>query len=119
MSGVSLLSRGLCAAVIGLFALTAIASAETISCRSFAEAAADEWADGQIYPVGPADVGTADQVTVISYGKKYMVPRHPKNKGVVFPTELGNLAKQRGDVYTEELARCQYRNKLNITITTK
>jgi hypothetical protein len=119
MSGVSILRRGLCAAAFGIIAFTNMAAAESISCRSFAEAAADEWANGRIYPVGPADVGTADQVTIISYGKKYVVPRRTKNAGVLFPVELGNLAKQRNDVYTEELARCQYRGKLKITIYTK
>jgi hypothetical protein len=119
MSGVSFFKRGVIATAFGLVTFTSIASAETISCRSFAEAAADEWANGRIYPVGPADVGTADQVTIISYGRKYVVPRHTKNSGVVFPVELGNLATQRNEVYTEELARCQYHNKLNITIYTK
>jgi hypothetical protein len=119
MSGVSILKRSIIAAAFGLIAFTNIASAEVISCRSFAEAAANEWANGRIYPVGPADVGTADQVTIISYGKKYVVPRRTNNAGVNFPVQLGNLAKQRNEVYTEELARCQYRSKLNITIYTK
>lgn len=120
MSGVSILKRGVVATAFGLLAFANTASsAEIISCRSFAEAAADEWANGRIYPVGPAEVGTADQVTIISYGKKYVVPRHIKNNGVVFPTELGNLATQRNEVYTEELARCQYRNKLSITVYTE
>jgi hypothetical protein len=118
MSGVSIFARGLVAAAFGLIAFTNIAAAETISCRSFAEAAADEWANGRIYPVGPADQPAANQVKIIAYGKSYVVPRNQK-KGVVFPVELGNLAKQRNEVYEEEMARCRYPNKLKITVTTE
>ncbi len=117
MSRVSILRRGVIATAFGVFAFANGAlAAEILSCRSVAEAAADEWANGRIYPVDAAEVGTSDQVTVIAYGKKYVVPRHIKNNGIVFPTELGNLATNRNEVYTEELARCQYRNKLAITI---
>jgi hypothetical protein len=99
--------RKLAFASLGLVLMSTVAAAgEIISCRSQADAAADEWADGRIYPVGPADEAGPDQVTVISYGKKYVVPRHHSGTVRVVSQGLGGLAAERNQVYVEELNRC-------------
>ena len=111
--------RVLVAAAFSLFAFTNLASAkEIISCRSQAEAAANEWADGRIYPAEPADVANPGQIVVISYGEKYIVPRPPTDQVRVITQGLGGLASDRNHVYEEELARClePYRTTINIFI---
>jgi hypothetical protein len=120
MGHVSFCSRLGVAAALSLFAFTNLASAaELISCRSQAEAAADEWADGRIYPVGPAEMAGHDQVLVISYGRKYVVPRH-LNSGLRIVTQgLGGLAGERNAVYQEELTRCLQPRRTIINIYTE
>jgi hypothetical protein len=107
MGDLSHLGRSVAVAAFGLFLMSSFAAAgETISCRSQADAAADEWADGRIYPIGPAETAGPDQVTVISYGKKYVVPRHQSGTVRVISQGLGGLAAERNQVYVEELNRC-------------
>jgi hypothetical protein len=101
---------------IGFLALAGIANAEIMSCRSFAEAAANEWATGSIRPMAPAEMASPGEVTIISYGKKFAVPRRAQGSQAIITGGLGNLAKQRTEVYYEELSRCQYRNRLSVRI---
>ena len=119
MKHVVRLNARLSVACLCLLAFTSFAKAEVMSCRSFAEAAANQWANGSIRPLGAADMGGHDEVTVISYGKKFAVPRRTQNDGNVILGGLGSLAQQRTEVYYEELARCQYRNQLSVHIYTK
>lgn len=107
MSGFFFNARVLAVAAASLFAFSNLASAgETISCRSQAEAAANEWAGDRIHPVGPAFLAGPDEILVISYGEKYVVPRSPTNVVSVVKQGLGELASQRNRVYREELVRC-------------
>ncbi len=107
-------------AAFGFCTAVNFASAEDIySCRSFAEAAADEWADGRISPAGATDSAGSNQLLVISYGKKYIVPRKIPNDGSVITQGLGRLAAQRNQVYEEELVRCQRPREFKIKVYIK
>ncbi len=120
MKTVSGFKVGIAAAAFGVFMFTnAVTAAEVSSCRSIAKAAADEWSAGRVTPVGPADMAGDDGVTVIAYGKKYVMPRNLTSDGALFPQELGSIAKQYNEVYVEELARCQYHGKFQVTIIRK
>lgn len=106
-------------ASVAVLAFVLPASAETTSCRSQAEAAADQWADGRIVPVAAGDMAGSDGVTVISYGKKFVVPRNLKQEGSIITQELGSLATQRNQVYMEELERCLSPRHFHVTIISK
>ncbi len=106
-------------AAVALFTCVQSAAAERLSCRSIAEAAADQWADGRIVPVAAGDMAGSDGVTVISYGKKFVVPRNLKQEGSIITQELGSLATQRNQVYMEELERCLSPRHYHVTIITK
>jgi hypothetical protein len=85
---------------------TAAQAAQVTSCRTIATSAADEWANGQIVPAGDNEVAAPDQIVLISYGHKYFVPRHMKrNENGQLPM-LGELARERNQVYGEEKIRC-------------
>lgn len=82
------------------------ASASTVaSCRSFAEAAADEWAEGKIVPAVETSKSDENHYILISYGKKYVVQRRKLSAQVIYRGD-GELARQRTEVYHEELDRC-------------
>ena len=82
------------------------ASASTVSsCRSFAVAAADEWAEGKIVPTTESVRPDANHYILISYGKKYVVQRRKLSGQVIYRGD-GELARQRTEVYNEELDRC-------------
>jgi hypothetical protein len=119
MSRVSVSSRGLAAAAFGLLAISTTASADDRSCREIASAAADSWANGRIIAVGPADMAGPDEITVIAYGKKYIMPRRTRDDGEVFTTGLGALTQERNQVYTEELVRCLHPHTVRFKVVVK
>jgi hypothetical protein len=101
------MNRHLMVATLSLFAMTAAASAENIvSCRTIASAAADEWSAGRIAPADDETTAKSDEMVLISYGRKYIVPRRTPNHGDIRPQALGELAMERNGVYEEELERC-------------
>jgi hypothetical protein len=101
------LNRHLMVATLSVFAVTAAASAENIaSCRTIASAAANEWSAGRIAPADDATAAKSDEMVLISYGHKYIVPRRAPNHGDIRPQALGSLAMERNQVYQEELERC-------------
>jgi hypothetical protein len=101
------ISRHLMVATFSLFSMTAAASAENVvSCRTIASAAANEWSAGRIAPADDAMTAKSDEMVLISYGHKYIVPRRAPNHGDIRPQALGSLAMERNQVYQEELERC-------------
>ena len=63
-------------AACAFLALASNASASTVgSCRSFAAAAADEWAEGKIVPADEFAWPDENHYILISYGKKFVVQR--------------------------------------------
>lgn len=103
------------AAALSLVALATSARADdVVSCRSYAAAAADDWAGGRITPAEDADKMQAGRVVVISYGRKYSVARHATNSRDLHVQPLGELTIQRNKVYQEELDRCLGRSTVKI-----
>jgi hypothetical protein len=104
-------------AVMGIFAFSGFAAAkEVVSCRSFAEAAADQWADGRIAKADNSTSAQADEIVLISAGRKFIVPRDALRKDEVTLQPLGQLASDRQTVYDEELRRCLHTRELNIYV---
>lgn len=102
----SSIASGLVAA-LGLCALTSAAAAShsITSCKTYASSAAEEWADGRIRPASDVETGLADEIVLISYGRKYIVPRQQNTLRL---KPLGQLAKERNEVYEAELHHCLY-----------
>ena len=101
----SIVASGLVAA-FGLCALSSAASAHTIaSCKTYASNAAEEWADGRVRPASDEETGLPDEIVLISYGRKYIVPRQ---QGTLRLKPLGQLARERNEVYETELRHCLY-----------
>jgi hypothetical protein len=109
--------RTLFIAALSLFAVTNLASArDSISCRSFAEAAADEWSAGRLVPADSAELPNSNEIVLISAGHKYLVPRAAQRADSIILQPLGQLATDRNIVYEEELRRCLHTRELNIYV---
>ncbi len=94
------------AAMSFLVISSAAHAAQTTSCRTMATDAADEWANGRIAPAGGNEDAAPDQIVVISYGIKYLVPRYmPHDSNGKLPM-LGELAREYNQVQGEEHVRC-------------
>jgi hypothetical protein len=94
------------AALSVLVISTAAHAAQITSCRSMASDAADEWANGRIAPAGGNEDAAPDQIVVISYGIKYLVPRHMQHDANGKLPMLGELAREYNQVKGEEHIRC-------------
>jgi hypothetical protein len=117
MSSFPVSVRTLFVAAISLLSLTNVALAKDIvSCRSFAEAAANDWADGRIFPADNATTAQPDEIVLISAGHKFIVPRHATRSDRVTLQPLGALVSDRNQVYDEELARCLHTRELNVYV---
>jgi hypothetical protein len=104
-------------AVIGMCAFSGAAAAEdVVSCRNFAEAAADGWANGRIAKADNSTQSQPDEIVLISAGHKYIMPRIALNRDDVTLQPLGELANDRQAVYDEELRRCLHTRELNIYV---
>jgi hypothetical protein len=95
-----------CAFGLAILCTSAMASDVTVSCRSKAAAAADQWADGRIIPASDAASEAPNRLVVISYGHKYTVARDALVDADRHLQPLGTLAIERNIVYSEELDRC-------------
>jgi hypothetical protein len=116
MNFASVRGRALFAAM-SLFAFSGFAVAkDVVSCRSFAEAAAEQWADGRIMKADNSTKAQSDEIVLISAGKKFIVPRIALRKDEVTLQPLGQLAMDRQTVYDEELRRCLHTRELNIYV---
>ncbi len=103
------------AAAFAVVVFASSASASTVSsCRSFAEAAADEWAEGKIVPASESSKSDENHYIFISYGKKFVVQRRKLTGQVIYRGD-GELARQRTEVYHEELNRCLDGHNLPLT----
>ncbi len=89
---------------------------ERITCRDFAQAAADEWAAGFMDRASDQDVATEDSVVVISYGKKYLMPRQNNVDGNLRLVSVGERIRMRNKVYAEELFRCMHAHSINVHV---
>jgi hypothetical protein len=92
---------------LSLMASTAFAaSGDVYSCKSIATAAAEEWTNGQVRLSEEMENTDMAQVVVISYGRKFLVPRYlPHNSNGKLPA-LGELTGEYDRVYSQELRRC-------------
>ena len=89
---------------------------DRITCRDFALAAADEWAAGFMDRASDHDVATEDSVVVISYGKKYLMPRQNNVDGNLRVISVGERIRLRNKVYAEELFRCMHAHSINVQV---
>ena len=104
------------AAACAVMVFASDASASTVSsCRSFAVAAADEWAEGKIVPTTESAKWDESHYILVSYGKKYVVQRRKLSGQVIYRGD-GELARQRTEVYHEELKRCLEGHNLPLTV---
>jgi hypothetical protein len=93
-------------AVLSLMSTAQAATGELYSCKAIATAAAEEWTNSQIRPSDTLENNDTAMVTVISYGRKYLVPRYlPHDANGKLPS-LGELAGEYERVYSQELRRC-------------
>ena len=88
---------------------------ETITCRDFAQAAADDWALGFMDRASDTTVANEDEIVVISYGHKYIMPRQGTIDGDLRPISIGSRIQQRHRVYHEEFVRCLHAKSINLT----
>lgn len=102
----SFIASGLVAA-LGLCALASAAAAShsIASCKTYASNAAEEWADGRIRPASDEETGLPDEIVLISYGRKYIVPRQQDTLRL---KPLGQMARERNEMYETELRHCLY-----------
>jgi hypothetical protein len=104
-------------AAISIFACSGFAVAkDVVSCRSFAEGAADQWADGRIMKADNSTRAQSDEIVLISAGRKFILPRIALRKDDVTLQPLGELVRDRQTVYDEELRRCLHTRELNIYV---
>ena len=104
-------------AAFALLTSSGVASAkDRITCRDFALAAADEWAAGFMDRATDTDVATEDSVVVISYGKKYLMPRRQNVDGNLRLVSVGQRIRMRNQVYAEELFRCMHAHSIDVHI---
>ena len=89
---------------------------DRITCRDFAQAAADEWAAGFMDRASDQDVATEDSVVVISYGKKYLMPHQNNVDGNLRLVSVGERIRLRNKVYAEELFRCMHAHSINVHV---
>ena len=89
---------------------------DRITCRDFALAAADEWAAGFMDRASDQEVATEDSVVVISYGKKYLMPRQNNVDGNLRLVSVGERIRMRNRVYAEELFRCMHAHSINVQV---
>jgi hypothetical protein len=83
------------------------ANADTVmSCRTEATLAANEWAKDQIRPVADDAASEPEGIVVIAYGRRYVAAPTSTDGQVMRPRALGSFAKQRNEVYNEQLDRC-------------
>lgn len=100
-----------------LFAFTTAGQAATAaSCRAYAEAAAADWSAGRITPTDQITMPEPGELIVISYGRKYIMPLNRPGDGNVYPTAVGELARERNEVYREEYERCRSGKGITIRI---
>jgi hypothetical protein len=92
------------------------AAKDGVSCRSFAKAAADEWADGRIAKTDNSTSAQSDDIVLISAGRKFIVPRNALRRDEVTLQPLGQLANDYQTVNDEELRRCLHARELNIYV---
>jgi hypothetical protein len=85
---------------------TAAHATDLTSCRTQANAAADEWTKGNIIPGSEAAQMEPAPLVIIAYGKKYGAARNAMDLETLRPRMLGTLVVQRNQVYKEELDRC-------------
>ncbi len=104
---VSFVNKVCLGAVLGFVVISsAVNAAQAASCRAMALDAADEWANGQIAPATDNQPPLPDYVVVISYGVKYLVPRHMQHDENGKLPMLGELAREYNQVQGEEQIRC-------------
>ena len=104
-------------ATVAILATSLSASAkESITCRDFAKAAADEWAAGYMDHASDSAVANDDEVVVISYGKKYIAPLGARVGGDLRPISFGVRIQRRNKVYHEELMRCLHAKDIYIKV---
>jgi hypothetical protein len=89
---------------------------DRITCRDFALAAADDWAAGFMDRASDEEVATEDSVVVISYGKKYLMPRQNNVDGNLRLVSVGERIRLRNKVYAEELFRCMHAHSINVEV---
>ncbi len=93
-----------------------VVARDRITCRDFALAAADDWAAGFMDRASDQDIATEDSVVVISYGKKYLMPRQNNVDGNLRLVSVGERIRLRNKVYAEELFRCMHAHSINVHV---
>lgn len=112
-------------AAVSLIALSGAASAqepasvvlgsmESLSCRDFASAVADDWAANRIERAPDAQISKPSHYVAIMAGKKYFVPLKRPDDPDLHLSPAGEWALLRARVYRDELARCLGSKKLNV-----
>jgi hypothetical protein len=89
-----------------LFSSTAFADSEIVSCRDYAQTAADVWSSNDVARAGDLDVAPPSTYVAIVAGRKYFVPVHQTDETSARIPTVGQRALWRAQVYREELARC-------------
>ena len=90
-----------------LLALGAPALAQEVTtCADHAEAAAEQWSDGQIAPLSDANTADPGNYTVILYGRKYQRPYDRPGSVNVIRQFDGDMVSLRNKVYDDEYDRC-------------
>jgi hypothetical protein len=89
-----------------LLSSAAMADSEIVSCRDYAQAAADAWSSNDVARAGDLDVAPPQTYVAIVAGRKYFVPVHQTDESSARIPTVGQRALWRAQVYREELARC-------------
>jgi hypothetical protein len=92
---------------VAVFAITGSAAAQDFAtCIDRADAAADQWSDGQIAPLSDANTADPGNYVVILYGKKYQRPYSRSGSVNIIRHFDGDLVSIRNKVYDDEYDRC-------------
>ena len=77
-----------------------------VACRAYAASVADKYMAERVVRVEGNGQQRQGFITVHSYGRKYLVPRHTAGDGNLFPETIGTATREWGLIYTEERDRC-------------
>ena len=77
-----------------------------VACREYAAAVADEYMSDRLVRLNGSETAGEGFITVHSYGRKYLMPRHVPGQGAIVRNSILGDTREWGVVYTEERRRC-------------
>ena len=83
------------------------------TCRSYATAAADRWAQDLIQRAGDFEQASSGKVLVIAGGQKYLMPARQADDRTLAPMPVGERIAQYKTVRAEEFDHCMFGMPVN------